>query len=171
MSQQFLGEIRIFAGNFPPRNWMFCQGQLLPISQYTALFALLGTQFGGNGTSTFGLPDLQGRTPLGQGTGPGLSAYVMGEETGTESVTLLQTQMPQHAHTLQSRSSRADRSNANNAMIAQGSDELYANTPPNTQLHPASVSATGGSQPHNNMQPFLTLSFIIAVAGIFPTRN
>ncbi len=171
MSQPFLGEIRIFAGNFAPRGYMFCQGQILPISQYAALFSLLGTQFGGNGTTNFGLPNLQGCAPLSQGNGPGLSLYDMGESTGTETVTLLYTQLPAHTHALQSRSSRADRSNANNAMLAQASDALYANSTPNAQLNPASVSPTGGSQPHNNMQPFLVLSFIIAVQGIFPARN
>jgi len=131
----------------------------------------LGTQFGGNGTSNFALPDLRGRAALSQGTGPGLSPYVMGEQTGTESVTVLQTQMPAHGHALQSRSSRADRSNANNSMLAQASDHIYAATAPNVSLNPASVSPSGGNQPHNNLQPFLALTFIIALAGIFPARN
>ncbi|MDR3386537.1 MAG: tail fiber protein [Rudaea sp.] len=172
MTQPFLGEIRIFAGNFAPRGNALCSGQLLAISQNTALFSLLGTQFGGNGTSTFGLPDLQGRAPLSQGNGPGLSPYVMGESTGTESVTLTQQQLPVHTHPLQSRSSRADRSNANSAMLAQASDGVYAAAGPNTQLNPLSVSpGGGGNQPHNNMQPYLAMSFIIALQGIFPARN
>jgi microcystin-dependent protein len=171
MSEPFLGEIRIFAGNFAIRGWAFCQGQLLAISQNAALFSLLGTQFGGNGTSTFGLPDLRGRVPVGQGQGPGLSLYTVGEQNGTETVTLLPTQLPVHNHLLQTRNSRADRSNANGAMLAQASDAIYATGTSTTQLAPQSISPTGGSQPHNNMQPFLALNFIIALQGIFPSRN
>lgn len=172
MTQPFLGEIRIFAGNFPPRGNAFCSGQILAISQNTALFSLLGTNYGGNGTSTFALPNLQGRAPLSQGAGPGLSSYVMGDQTGSESVALTQSQLPAHTHPLQSRSSRADRPNANTAMLAQASDAAYAPAALNTQLNPASLSpGGGGNQPHNNMQPYLAMSFIIALQGIFPARN
>ena len=171
MSDQFMGEIRIFGGNFAIRNWAFCQGQILSIAQNTALYSLLGTQYGGNGTSNFALPDLQGRAPLGEGQGPGLSPYEVGERTGTENVTLLAQEMPAHNHVLQARSSRADRSNANGAMLAQASDAIYAAASANTQSSPGSTSPAGGDQPHNNMQPFLALTFLIALTGVFPARN
>jgi microcystin-dependent protein len=171
MTEPFLGEIRIFAGNFPPKGYAFCQGQILSIQQNAALFSLLGTQYGGNGTTNFGLPDLRGRAPLGQGQGPGLSAYSVGEQIGTESVALTTPEMPAHNHTLQTTNAAANRSNANGAMLAVAKDPIYAAPPPSAVLNPGSLSLAGGSTPHENMQPFLTLNFIIALVGVFPARN
>ena len=171
MTQPFLGEIRIFAGNFAPKGYALCQGQIISIQQNTALFALLGTQYGGNGTTTYALPNLASRTPLGQGQGPGLSDYIVGEETGTETVTLLNAEMPAHNHTLQVDNTAANRSNASGAMLAVAKDPIYAAAPPSAQLNPQSVSVTGQNFPHPNMQPYLALNFIIALVGIFPARN
>jgi len=171
MTEPFIGEIRIFAGNFAPRGYALCAGQLMSIQQNTALFSLLGIRYGGNGTTNFGLPDLRGRAPLGQGQGPGLSSYNAGDMTGTESVALLNTEMPTHNHTLQTRSAAANHSNATSAMLAVAKDRIYAPSPAITTLNPQSLSPAGSSQPHDNMQPFLTLNFIIALLGIFPPRN
>ena len=182
MSNPFLGEIRIFAGNFNPRGWAFCRGQLLPISQNDALYALLGTTFGGDGINTFGLPDTQGRAVIGQGTGPGLSSYVVGQMSGTESVTLNTNQLPAHNHVLnawnvdattQTPGTSVALSNPLNAHTGESS-LFYLNTNGGsaTAVFPSdSILSSGGNQPHDNMAPSLVLNYIIALEGIFPSRN
>lgn len=179
MDAPFIGSIVMFAGNFAPRGWAFCQGQVLPIAQNTALFSLLGTTYGGNGQTTFALPDLRSRVPVGQGQGPGLSPYVLGEVTGVESVALASNQMPAHNHNVQVSSGQADSATANNnyLAVANGSlagDPVAVNTyngTPNGMLGNNSISMTGGSQPHDNIQPSLCMNYIIALEGIFPSRN
>lgn len=173
MTAPFVGEIKMFGFNFPPRNYTFCSGQLLPISQNTALFSLLGTTFGGNGTTNFALPNLQGRAPMGfgPGAGPGLSQRDLGEVAGSESVTLLQTEMPAHNHGMSAQNSRADRANASGAALAASADQVYSSSSPSATLHPLEIGFTGGNQPHNNLQPLLTLNFCIALRGVFPARN
>jgi microcystin-dependent protein len=175
MSNPFVAEIRIFTGNFAPTGWAFCQGQLLPLSQNTALFSLLGTFYGGNGKSNFALPDFQGRAPINQGQGPGLSQRFIGEESGSESVTLIQSEMPAHSHQLRGSSAPADQlSAANNVWAASSGGRtpppLYSTTQ-NTTMAPNELNVTGGSLPHNNMHPYLTLNFIIALQGVFPPRS
>jgi microcystin-dependent protein len=183
MSNPFLGEIRVFAGNFSPRGWAFCRGQLLPISQNDALYALIGTTFGGDGQTTFGLPDTQGRSVIGQGTGSGLSAYVIGQMSGTESVTLNTNQIPAHNHVLNAWNVDATTptpgpgvglSNPLNAHTGQSS-LFYLDTTavnPNSPVLPSdTVMSAGGNQPHDNMAPSLVLNYIIALEGVFPSRN
>ena len=170
MADQFLGEIRIVGFNFPPQGWASCDGQILPLSQNTALFSLLGTNYGGNGASTFALPDMRGRAPMAPGNGAGLSNRVQGESVGSETITLSSSQMPAHTHGVAAQSSPADRGNASGAMLAQSAEPIYANAGAMQTLSTASVTPTGGSSPHNNMQPFLTLNFVIALSGIFPAR-
>lgn len=172
MSDPFVAEIRLFAGSFAPRGWALCNGQLLPISQNTALFSLLGTTYGGNGVSTFALPDLQGRVPLQQGQGPGLSLYDLGQTGGEEAVTLIQSEMPSHTHVVAaSATDGGDRSPANERFaVGVGGLNQFAATPGGALLAPQAVSQAGGSQPHNNLQPYLTLTFIIALQGIYPQR-
>lgn len=175
MSDQFVAEIRIFCGNFAPTGWAFCQGQLLPISQNTALFSLLGTTFGGDGRTNFGLPDLQGRAPINQGQGPGLSQRFIGESSGTETVTLIQSEMPAHNHQLRGATTAADKTDPANAVWAGSTGgrtppPLYASMQ-NTTMAPNALAIAGGSLPHNNMHPYLTLNFIIALQGIFPPRS
>ncbi len=170
MAEAFIGEIRMFAGNFPPRGWAFCNGQLLPISQNTALFSLLGTQYGGNGQSTFGLPDLQGRVPVGQQQGPGLSDRTMGEQFGSETVTLTAAQMPLHGHAEQASTNPASTAAGPSGALAKASVSLYGEVP-NVDRAAAAVTPAGGNQPHNNMAPYLALNFIIALQGIFPSRG
>ena len=176
MSDQFVAEIRIFPFNFAPTGWAFCDGQLLPISQNTALFSLLGTTYGGDGKSTFGLPDMQGNAPMQPGQGQGLSLRDLGEMSGVESITLLQTEMPAHAHGV----GRALAADGNvitpvNSVWAQsaagrGQAALYLDGAPTGQVNINSLNVAGGGLPHNNMQPYLTLNFCIALQGIFPQR-
>jgi len=175
MADQFVSEIRIFAGNFAPTGWALCNGQLLPISQNTALFSLLGTQFGGDGRTTFGLPNLQGAMPNHQGQGPGLSSYVVGQTGGAPAVTLLQSQLPVHSHSAQA----ATTGGVNSPAGALWGESKLGKTPlnvyaasgaNNVAMNPAAVAITGGGQPHNNMPPYLVLTFIIALQGIFPPR-
>jgi microcystin-dependent protein len=176
MTDPFLAEIRMFAGNFPPNGWAFCDGQLMPISQNTALFSLLGTSYGGDGRSTFGLPDLRGSTPMQQGQGAGLSQRDLGEMAGTATVTLVQSEMPLHKHAVGAVSGPGGVNDPTNATLAQATqgratDRIYgAGTGPDTMLSSAAFSPQGGDQPHNNMQPYLTVTFIIALQGIFPQR-
>ena len=169
MATPFIAEIVMFGGNFAPRGWAFCQGQLLSIAQNTALFSLLGTTYGGNGQTTFALPDLRGRVPIQQGSGPGLTPRVLGEQGGTETVTLQVTQMPAHTHTVSASTAAAGDTVPTGNVLSEGS--IYHAAPGNTTLSPTAIGASGGSQPHNNIQPFLALNFIIATQGIFPSRN
>jgi microcystin-dependent protein len=175
MSEKFVAEIRIFAGNFAPTGWALCNGQLLPISQNTALFSLLGTTYGGDGKSTFALPNLQGSAPLQQGQGPGLSLRDLGELGGEQAVTLLQTEMPAHSHSAQATTTTNQASPANNAWASgqKGFGNVYTPSVPanNVPMNPFGTSITGGNLPHNNMPPFLGLTFIIALQGIFPPRT
>jgi microcystin-dependent protein len=177
MSEPFIGEIRIVGFTFAPRGWALCNGQLLSIAQNTALFSLLGTTYGGNGTSTFALPDLQGRFPMHFGTGPGLTPRTQGEVSGTETVTLLTTQMPAHTHlatvTLRGNSgdASADTPQANVPARAEVYSAGAANVDLNASAATASVQTAGGDQPHTNMPPYLVLNFIIALEGIFPSRS
>jgi microcystin-dependent protein len=168
MSEPFVGEIRIFAGNFAPRGWAFCNGQLLSIAQNTPLFALLGTTYGGNGSTTFALPNLQGRAPMHWGNGAGLTPRQLGESSGSPTVTLLSTEIPAHTHQFTGTASAADQASPGQNVLAD--TEIYAN-PPNATLSPTTVGAAGGSQPHNNMMPYLGLTFIIALQGVFPARD
>ncbi|HEU4375196.1 MAG TPA: tail fiber protein [Telluria sp.] len=173
MSDQFLGEIRMFGGNFAPAQWAFCAGQLLPISQNTALFSLLGTTYGGNGVNNFGLPDLRRRVPLQPRQGPGLTERYLGEMAGEEQVTLIQGEMPQHTHTLQAAAGSAVSRAANGHMFSTVNTPTPPFHPASSNvgsMAPATLSPAGGGGPHNNLQPYLTLTFIIALQGIFPPR-
>ena len=173
MSDQFLAEIRIFPFNFPPTGWAFCDGQLMPISQNTALFALLGTFYGGDGKSTFALPNLQGSAPMQTGQGQGLTERFLGEMSGVETITLLVTEIPLHTHTLMAAGSDPAESNVatNNAMARSKNGNAYTSTlNPITQMAFQALPPAGGGLPHNNMQPYLTLNFCIALQGIFPQR-
>ncbi|MEL6177956.1 MAG: tail fiber protein [Myxococcota bacterium] len=172
MSEPFIGEIRMFAGNFAPRGWAFCDGQLLAVSQNDALFSLLGTIYGGDGRSTFALPDMRGRIPIHAGQGPGLSSRRLGARLGTENVTLTAAQIPSHSHTVLASAERATERMPVGQMLARGEEECYTGTvTPTASLRSNAVSATGGSQAHSNMQPFLALHFIIALVGIYPSRT
>ncbi len=179
MSNNFLGEIRPFGGNFAPRTWAFCNGQLLSIAQNNALFALLGTTYGGDGTTTFALPNLQGRLSVHQGQGPGLTNRTLGEVSGSETVTLTINQIPQHNHSLSASTQNASalRPKADNlpgvVTVTDGNfytDPLGQPTTPHT-LQANSCTPSGGSQPHDNIMPFLCVSYIIALEGIFPSQN
>lgn len=173
MSDQYVGEIRIFPFNFAPYGWAQCNGQLLAISQNTALFSLLGTNYGGDGRSTFGLPNLQGCFPKDWGDGAGLSQYVIGETGGSSTVTLLTTEIPAHSHNIQcdATASTASPSGAVPAGAARGKPQAYAALASPVAMNTSAVGVTGGSQPHNNMPPFLVLNFCIALQGIFPPRS
>jgi microcystin-dependent protein len=169
-----LAEIRWFAGNFAPRFWAFCSGQLLPIAQNTALFSLLGTTFGGNGTTTFALPDFRGRVPVGTGQGPGLSLVNLGERAGSPSVTLLSTNLPAHNHggTLQGSSSQGTSVSPTDARPATTNDATYSSTAaPVTIGGLQAASVVGSNQPVSIMQPYLGMNYIIALEGIYPSRN
>jgi microcystin-dependent protein len=174
MSEQFIGEIRMFAGNFPPRGWQFCQGQILSIAQNTALYSILGTTYGGNGTTTFALPDLRGRYPMQPGQGPGLSPRTLGEQGGSETVTLLANQMPAHTHSLNVSSQAGEVETPVGTVLAADTTAAvlnYRSAPIDGTMNPAAIGVAGGSQPHNNMSPYTCVNFIIAVEGIYPSRN
>ncbi len=173
MSDPFIAEIRIFAGNFAPRGWAFCHGQLLPIAQNTALFALIGTTFGGDGRTTTALPDLQGRAPMHPGNGPGLTNRRLGQKVGAGTVTLTAAQMATHNHTLSGANSRASSSTPDNAAaLARGVGGFpYKTGSPNVDLDSGSILPTGGAGAHDNRQPYLALNYIIALVGMFPSRN
>ncbi len=172
MSDQFLAEIRIFPFNFAPFGWQQCNGQILAISQFAALFSLLGTYYGGNGTSNFALPNFQGSVPVHQGTGPGLSPYELGEAGGSTTVTLLANQTPAHSHSFSGDpTAKKEITNVPNAAPAGAGSPAYSTTAPNTLMAATMLAPVGGNQAHNNMQPYLTLNFCIATTGIFPSRN
>jgi microcystin-dependent protein len=170
MSNPFLAEIVLFAGNFAPRGWAFCAGQILAISQNTALFSLLGTTYGGNGQTTFALPDLRSRVAVGQGQGPGLSNYSLGQQGGTESVTLTSQQIPPHNHNVTVFSDAGDTGKPANNFLAS-IDNGYKASNDGTLMSPVMITGGGGSQPHPNIQPYTTLNYIIALQGVFPSRN
>ena len=178
MSNPFLAEIRMFTGNFAPKGWAQCNGQLLPISQNTALFSLLGTFYGGDGKSTFGLPNLQGSAPMHPGQGPGLSLHDLGETGGESAVTLLQTEMPAHSHAANCLSTAGDSNAPNGNTWAAtagtgrgGGPPNYSTAGPTTPMSAGATSLSGSSQPHNNMSPYLAVTFIIALQGVFPPRS
>ncbi len=169
----FVGEIMLVPYNFAPSGWAFCQGQLLPVSQNTVLFSLLGVTYGGDGRATFGLPDLRGRAPLSSGQGPGLQNYVLGQAGGQETVTLLASEMPAHTHAVQASNGPANQQSPAGGVLATeptGQTAMYSNTAPNTTLSAAALASAGGGQPHENRAPFLTLNFCIALQGTIPTR-
>lgn len=175
MSDPFVSEIRIVAGNFAPTGWATCDGQLLPLSQNTALFSLLGTTYGGNGKSNFALPNLQGSAPMHPGQGPGLSLYDLGQTGGSETVTLLTTEIPSHPHSALGSAVAGNQTTPQGNAVAQavgrGTNLFVNGSAPNVQMNPQSVALAGSSFPHNNMQPYLTLLFIIALQGVFPPRG
>ncbi len=172
MASPFIGQILTVPYNFAPFGYAFCQGQLLPISQNTALFSLLGTYYGGDGRTTFALPNLQGRVAIGQGQGPGLSPVVLGEQSGTESVTLNQTQMPAHTHTVQSFALRGNQTTPAAAVWARSaSGDTPYNATAGASMSASAIGLAGGSQPHSNMMPYLVLNYAIALQGIFPSRS
>jgi microcystin-dependent protein len=173
MLEPFIAGIVIFAGNFAPRGWAFCNGQILSIAQNTALFSLIGTIYGGNGTTTFALPDLRGRIPIQPGQGPGLSNYTLGQMSGTETRTLLTTNMPAHSHTLNAVSEAGDASSPAGAFLANTGtlDKEYKATGTNVAMNTLAIGPTGGSQPFSIVQPYLCVNYIIALVGVFPSRN
>jgi microcystin-dependent protein len=172
MSNPYVGEIRMFGGNFAPQGWAFCDGSLWPISEYETLFNLIGTTYGGDGQETFALPDLRGRLPVHQGTGLGLSTAVIGQSGGVETVTLTLQQMPAHTHPLQAATDNALTANAGGNLLAQTpSYTPYIVDTPSMPLSSGSIAQAGGSQPHDNLQPFLCISFIISLFGIFPSQS
>jgi microcystin-dependent protein len=172
MSEPFIAEIKIWAGNFAPRGYAFCDGQLLPIAQNTALFSLIGTTYGGDGRTTTALPNLQGRAPMHPGTGPGLTARRLGQKIGAETTTLTEAQMADHTHTLRATVSRGAASTPQgNAFNRSVGENAYSTPASLTGMASAMAPPAGGGQAHDNMQPFLTLSFIIALQGLYPTRS
>lgn len=175
----FIAEIRIYPFNFAPKGWAWCNGQLLPISQNTALFSLLGTFYGGDGKSTFALPDMQGNMPMHHGQGAGLSLRDLGEMGGSETVTLLESEIPVHTHLYSAHGGDASTASPSAQLPAKGYWDdgtaagmvgAYSSSPPNTAMSPYGLAAAGGSLPHNNMMPYLALSFCIALTGVFPAR-
>jgi microcystin-dependent protein len=171
MSESFVGEIRMFAGNFAPRGWAFCDGQLLQVSQNDALFSLLGTIYGGDGRTTFGLPDLRGRTPLHLGSGPGLTPRQIGQKSGVENVTLTSSQLASHTHSYQASSDGGNEANpSGNVASNSPSIKMYIEDPPSVAMATTAIANTGGSQRHNNMMPFLCVHFIISLFGVYPSR-
>ena len=170
MSEPFTAEIRIFAGNFAPRGWAFCNGQLLPIAQNTALFSLIGTTYGGDGRTTTALPNLEGRAPMHPGRGPGLTARRLGQRGGVETVTLTEAQMPQHTHTVAGVAELANQRVVDNNFLAVGND-MYTSPANLGTMATQCLPNAGGSLAHNNIQPFLVMNFIIALVGLYPSRS
>jgi microcystin-dependent protein len=173
MSDPYIGEIRMFGGNFAPAGWVLCQGQLMPISENDALFTLIGTTYGGDGQETFGIPDLQGRVPIHQGQGPGITqTYTIGEKAGVESVTLQTQQMPIHNHALLASSGAGTSANASAHVLAAGpSNQVYTQDVGSVSMASNMLSPIGGSQPHENMAPYLCLNYILSLFGIFPPQS
>lgn len=173
MSDPFVAEVRIFAGNFAPRGWAFCNGQLLPIAQNTALFSLIGTTYGGDGRTTCALPNLQDRAPMHPGSGPGLRSRTLGEAGGNENVTLAQTQISSHSHAVYAEAD-ADSGNPANTTLAQsslGDKQFHTPDVNSATMEGSTVESFGGSQPHNNLPPLIGLNFIIALVGLYPSRS
>jgi microcystin-dependent protein len=166
MGTPYMSEIRIISFNFAPKGWAFCNGQFLPINQNQALFSLLGTTYGGNGQTTFALPDLRGRTPIHIGQG-----YTQGQIGGERAHTLVTSEMPQHTHFAGSNNGAADQSDPAGNVWSNGGDNIYSTGAPNASMDASQVTSVGGSQPHDNMSPYLVLNFIIALQGVFPSRN
>ena len=173
MADPFVAEIRIFPFNFAPKGWAFCDGQLMPLSQNTAVFSLLGTTYGGDGKSTFALPDLQGQAAMHPGQGPGLSLHDLGETGGSETVTLLESEIPAHSHGIKASPDPAEVQTGSNARSWARSSPGFAYVvgSPNASLAQQALAPSGGNQPHNNMQPYLTFNFCIALQGVFPPRG
>ena len=168
----FVGEIRMFAGNFAPQGWAFCDGQLLAVSQNDALFSLLGTIYGGDGRTTFGLPDLRGRIPIHAGSRPGGASHNLGSKAGAEVVTATVGQLPTHSHTFQASSAVGSQSNPSGASLASSPNvRLYRDVAPTVNTATSSLLPAGGSQPHNNMAPFLCVHYIIALVGVYPSQH
>ena len=177
----YIGQIILFAGNFAPKYWAFCAGQIMAISQNTALFSILGTTYGGDGIQTFALPDLRGRVAIGQGQGPGLSLYTLGQVGGTETVTLLTSQIPAHTHKLMGSTVKGNTNKPAGALLSEAvvpvqrgvsnDGNIYSSGSADTQMSAAAVGIEGQSQAHANIQPYLTLNYIICLQGIFPSRN
>jgi microcystin-dependent protein len=178
---EYMAVIKLFGFNWAPKNWMLCSGQIIGISQNSALFALLGTTYGGNGTSTFALPNIQGRTVVGQGTGAGIPNKIVGEMSGTESITILSTQMPQHTHLLAANTGAGTTGVPTNGILSASpkngsgpsavSLNTYTSNSPDTTLSPQTIGFAGGSQPISIMQPYIALNYSICLYGIFPSRN
>jgi microcystin-dependent protein len=171
MGQPYIGEIRMFGGNFAPAGWMFCEGQLLPISGNETLFNLIRTTYGGDGQNTFGLPDLKGRIPIHQGQGSGLSNRSLAEQGGHEKEALTINQLPTHTHSVRAQSKRGNTNNPANAVWASSTLNQYAADVSTTKMQAGSISTTGLGQPHNNMMPFLAVNFIISLYGIYPLQS
>jgi microcystin-dependent protein len=172
MSDPFVAEIRMFAGNFAPTGWATCDGQLLPLSQNTALFSLLGTFYGGDGKSTFALPNLQGSAPMFWGNGAGLQQYFLGQQGGTPFVTVLQSEIPSHIHTAVAKISLGNsQTPADQTWAGSNTAKQFVTSAPNNPMSPFALAVSGGSLPHNNMSPYLVVTFIIAMQGVFPPRS
>ena len=171
MSEPFVGEIRMFAGNFAPRGWALCDGQLLAVSSNDALFSLFGTIYGGDGRTTFGLPDLRGRVPVHSGSGPGLSPRSIGQKSGSESVTLTSTQLPTHTHSLQGSTDPATTPDPSGNVFARTSGDVYGSDFSASDMNGAAVSNRGGNQSHTNLMPFQVVNFIVALVGVYPSRT
>lgn len=172
MSQPFVGEIRMFGGNFAPAGWMFCDGSLLPIAENETLFNLIGTTYGGDGQTTFALPDLRGRVPIHQGQSPGGSLRQIGERAGSETITLTAAQLPAHRHQLGAAGVAASAAvGPSGVLAASAGTQFYGLGPPSTAMSATAISLQGGGQPHENMAPFLAVSFIISLFGIFPSQG
>ncbi len=169
MSNPYVGEIRMVGFNFAPVGWAFCDGALMDIAQYDTLFNLIGTTYGGDGQTTFALPNLSGRIPVHMGAGPGLSNYVIGEAAGTETVTLTSNQMPAHSHAPLAQSGNGDQGSPANGVWAGTTNSIYTSNTPNVVMNAGLIAQSGGNQPHENMMPFLTINFIISLFGIFPS--
>lgn len=166
MGQPFVGEIRMFAGNFAPAGWMFCDGSLLSIAEFNTLFNLIGTTYGGDGQSTFALPDLRSRVPLHQG-----NSFTLAQNGGVEQVTLTTSQIPAHGHVPQASSGTGTQTSPGGNVWAASGNLPYSTNAPNTSMDPAAIGMAGGSQPHDNMVPFLAINFIISLFGVFPSQN
>jgi microcystin-dependent protein len=174
MSEPFLGEIRMFAGNFAPQGWALCDGQLLAVAQNDGLFSLLGTIYGGDGRTTFGLPEMRGRIPIHAGTGPGLSPRSIGSKFGEENVTVIANTLPSHTHTMQANTQSGPQGDAAGSTPSQSTVGVYLQSPNPASIAPlrnASISQVGNNQQHNNVMPYLCINFIIALFGVYPSRN